>query len=481
MNPFIVVQTLGVLLLLFSTVLVAPLAVSLGTGDGHAWVFAVTTAMAVCAGLAMWLPLRHGPQTLLNRHGFLVVALLWAAVSLFGSIPFMLGSDLDFAQALFESASAFTTTGATVVADLDRLSPSLLFYRQELQWFGGIGVIVSAVALLPMLRIGGMQLYKAETPGPIKDEKLSPRIAQTARTLLTLYAGLSAACALLYWLAGMSAFDAVTHSFATLATGGFSTHDASFAWFDDPTIELIAIVFMILGGINFGLHFRCWRLLDPRVYLANDEVRWFVLVLGVVSAFAAAVLLAHDPSLDWQTAARHAVFTATSVMTTTGFGVDDFSAWPLALPVLVLLLSFLGGCAGSTSGGIKLVRIVVLTRQAGVQLTRLAHPSLVRPVKIDGRAVPDPIIEAVWGFFGVYVLSFAALMLALMMLGLDQVTAFGAVAACLNNLGPGLGAVASNFTGQPDAVLHLMTFAMLLGRLEIFTFLVLLTPGFWRA
>jgi len=237
---------------------------------------------------------------------------------------------------------------------------------------------------------------------------------------------------------------------------------------------------MILGGINFGLHFQVWRLLDLSPYLRNDETRWFLVILALVSAFATAVLALTDPAQDWIHAMRRAVFTVTSVMTTTGYGIDNFSTWPLALPPLILFLSFTGACAGSTSGGMKLVRFVVLARQAGVHVLRLSHPTLVRPVKLDGNAVPDSVIEAIWGFFAVYVFTFAVLMLALMMVGMDHISAFGAVAACLNNLGPGLGAVAGNFANQSETVLYLMSFAMLLGRLEIFTFLVLLSPSFWR-
>lgn len=480
MHLSIVARILGALLLLFSTTLLAPLGISLAIADGIAPLYALTLGGALLAGLVLWLPSARTRHVPLNRHGFLIVALFWVAMGAFGAVPFVLATELDFAQALFEAVSGFTTTGATVITDLDALPRSLLFFRQQLQWFGGIGVIVSAVAILPMLKVGGMQLYKAEVPGPVKDEKLTPRIAQSARTLCSIYVALTAACALLYWLAGMDPFDAIGHSFSTLSTGGFSTHDESMAWFDDAAIELIAVAFMILGGISFGLHFRVWKQLDLSAYLRNDETRWFLLILAAASAFCALVLLAADPSIDGAVAARRAVFTVTSVMTTSGFGVDDFSIWPLALPPLVLFLSFTGACASSTTGGMKLVRFVVLARQAGIHVRRLIHPNLVQMVKLDGQVVPASVIDGVWGFFAVYMFTFAVLMVALMMLGMDHISAFGAVAACLNNLGPGLGSVALGFAGQSDAVLHLMSFAMLLGRLEIFTFLVLMSPEFWR-
>jgi trk system potassium uptake protein TrkH len=392
----------------------------------------------------------------------------------------MLGLDLSFADAFFESASGYTTTGATVIVGLDALSPSILFYRQELQRLGGIGVIVLAIALLPMLGIGGMQLYKAETPGPFKSEKLTPRITRTARNVSALYVALTAVCALSFWLAGMSAFDAIAHSLSTLSTGGYSTHDASIAYFDSFAIETVAVIFMLIGGISFGTHFVAWQALRLSPYFRDAQVRAFVGTVALLTIAIAVVLVDNGVADSAAQAFRLASFEVVSIITTTGFGIADFSMWPLALPVLLMFAGFIGGCAGSTSGGIKTIRLVVLAKQMSVHVQRLVHPQVVRRIKVDGHVVPESVIDSIWGFFAVYVLVFVVLMITVMMDGLDQITAFGAVATCINNVGPGLGEVASNFVNVPPMSKIVLAFAMLLGRLEIFTFLVLLSPTFWR-
>jgi trk system potassium uptake protein len=475
-----IVRTLGVLFVLFSTTLLPPLAVSLWHADGEAGHFSLTFAAAVTVGLALWLPLRSKPHVIRTRDGFAIVAFLWTAMSVLGSVPLMLALDLSFPDALFESASGYTTTGSTVIEGLDRLPRSILLYRQELQWLGGIGVIVLAVALLPMLGIGGMQLYRAEVPGPFKEERMTPRIARSARSLSVVYVGLTASCAFCYWLAGMGPFDAVAHSLSTLSTGGYSTHDASLAYFESPAIEVVAIFFMLVGGISFSVHFIVWRTLKFGTYGGDGQTRAFLLTVVTLTLFVALILYVTATQTDSLEAIRHAAFTVVSVITTTGFGIDDFSQWPLALPVLLIFASFIGGAAGSTSGGMKVIRFLILGKQASVHVHRLIHPRAVRPIRVDGRVVADSVIHGMWGFFTVYVAVFALLMIALMLDGMDQVTAFGAVATCLNNLGPGLGDVATSFIGVSDVSKLLLVFAMLLGRLEIFTFLVLLTPAFWR-
>lgn len=481
MQIAVVIQTLGVLLVLFSTTLLPPIAVSWLYSDGELAHLSLTFAAALAAGAALWLPLRKRPYTIRNRDGFLIVSLMWFSMSLFGTLPFLLGLDLSFVDALFESTSGYTTTGSTVIVGLDDLAPSILFYRQEIQWLGGIGVIVLAVALLPMLGIGGMQLYRAETPGPIKDERLTPRIAKTARTLCVLYAWMTAVCAGCYWLAGMGVFDAVAHSLSTLSTGGYSTHDASFAYFESPAIEAIAIGFMLLGAISFSTHFIAWRTWRPGTYLRNTETRVFLGIVAVLIAFISVTLYQTEAVPTMTAALRAAAFEVASVITSTGFGIADFSLWPLALPPLLIFASIMGGCAGSTSGGIKVVRFIVVARQGMAQVRQLIHPRAVLPIKLDGRVVPDSVITSVWGFFAMYVAVYAVTMALLMMDGMDQITAFGAVAACLNNLGPGLGDVAANFAGVSAPSKVLLVFTMLFGRLEIFTCLVLLTPSFWRA
>ncbi len=388
--------------------------------------------------------------------------------------------DISIVDALFESVSGLTTTGATVLVGLDNLPHSILFYRQELQWLGGMGIIVLAVAVMPMLGIGGMQLYKAEAPGPAKDSKLTPRIAETAKALWYIYLGLTVTCAVAYWLAGMSGFDAVAHSFSTVAIGGFSTHDASIAYFDSQAIEIVAIVFMFLGAINFALHFSVVRSKSLMPYLRDSEFLLYASLLIIISALSVYVLYTQSVAHDLGTAFREGVFQAVSIATTSGFVTADYSSWPVFIPVLLIFASFIGGCAGSTGGGIKVIRLLLLIKQGQREITRLIHPNAQVTVKIGKQPVKNSIIDAVWGFFAAYVALFALMMLALMFNGLDQITAFSAVAATINNLGPGLGEVSANYASLSDVNKLILCFSMLLGRLEIFTLLVLLTPAFWR-
>jgi trk system potassium uptake protein TrkH len=375
--------------------------------------------------------------------------------------------------------SGLTTTGATILVGLDDLPKSLLFYRQLLQWFGGMGIIVLAVAIFPMLGIGGMQLYRTESPGPVKDNKLTPRITETAKALWYIYLGLTVACALAYWAAGMSLFDAVSHSFATVAIGGFSTHDASIGFFNSGAIEAVACLFMVLSGINFGLHFLVWRRRNPLHYFADFEVRAYLSVLFLVGIGVCSILLTNTP--ESVSPIRDGIFQTISITTTTGFVTQDFSQWPSVAPVLLLFAAFAGGCAGSTAGGIKMIRVVMIYLQGMREVKRLIHPNGVFPIKLGKTPVSDRLIEAVWSFFSVYVLLFLLSVTAIMtMSDLDFLTAFSAVGASLNNLGPGLGEVAMNYSGLDSDVKWVLMFNMMLGRLEIFTLLVLLTPAYWR-
>jgi trk system potassium uptake protein TrkH len=480
MRLIVIIRTLGVLFLLFSTTLLPPIAISAWYADGEAGHFSTTFAIAVAIGFLLWWPFRRDSVAIRSRDGFLIVALMWSAMSLLGTVPFMLVLNLGFADAFFESVSGYTTTGATVLVGLDAMPPSILFYRQEIQWLGGIGVIVLAVALLPMLGIGGMQLYKAETAGPLKDERLTPRLARTARGLVVVYAVLTAACAVSYWAAGMSLFDAVAHSLSTVATAGYSTHDASLAFFDSVPIELVATVFMLIGGISYNEHFIAWRTLQLQRYGRDTQTRAFLLIVAVAVALTTAVLLATRTYGSLGESLRYAVFEVVSVLTTTGFGIADFSLWPLALPIVLIFTGLIGGCAGSSAGGIKVIRVVVLFKQVGIHIHRLIHPQAIRRMKLDGQPLSDSVVEAVGGFLAVYVVVFFIFMALAMMDGMDQVTAFGAVAATISNLGPGLGQVAITFADVSTQGKIMFAVAMLFGRLEIYTFLVLLTPAFWR-
>ncbi|SJZ81587.1 trk system potassium uptake protein TrkH [Oceanospirillum multiglobuliferum] len=467
--------------MLFSITMMPSILISALYKDGAHVAFITGMAITFITGFVTWLPVRNVRKELRTRDGFLVVVLFWTVLGLFGATPLFLAEHpaLSFTDAVFESVSGLSTTGATVIVGLDSLPESILFYRQLLQWLGGMGIIVLAVAILPMLGIGGMQLYRAETPGPVKDNKLTPRITETAKALWYIYLSLTVTCALAYWFAGMSGFDAISHSFATVAIGGFSTHDASIGYFNSPAIELIAVAFMLISAVNFSLHFLAWRERSIRHYLHDPEFRFFIFLISTTVLGTIAVLWLTQ-TYDIGIAIRHGLFEVVSVATTTGFGVADFSQWPSVLPFTLFLAAFVGGCAGSTGGGMKVIRILLILKQGVREIKRLVHPSAIIPVKLGGRSVPDRVIEAVWGFFSVYLMLFVAMLIGLLATGLDQVTAWSAVGSALNNLGPGLGEVAAHYGNIPDVAKWILIVAMLLGRLEIFTLLVLFTPMFWR-
>jgi len=482
MQPIAIQRILGILLMLFSITMLPPILVAFIYGDGAQASFALAFVVTLSTGLIFWLPVNRSRRELRLRDGFLVVVLFWTVLGLFGALPLALydGLGMSFTDAAFESISGLTTTGATVITGLDQLPHSILYYRQQLQWLGGMGIIVLAVAILPMLGIGGMQLYKAETPGPMKDSKLTPRITETAKALWYIYLGLTVTCALAYWFAGMNGFDAIGHSFSTIAIGGFSTHDASIGYFNSSLIELVAVIFMLLAGMNFALHFLSWGSFSMRPYIQDSEARFYLGLLFLVAVVTSAYLYFTGSIEDPVKAFEHGVFQTVSIGTTTGFTTTGYASWPGLLPVLLLFISFVGGCAGSTGGGMKVIRFVLLLKQGLREITRLVHPSAQIPVKIGSKVMSDRVINSVWGFFSAYVAMFVIIMVILMATGLDQVTAFSAVAACMNNMGPGLGDVAAHYGGISDVAKWVLCFAMLLGRLEIFTLLVLLTPAFWR-
>jgi len=480
MRLTVIIRTLGVLFLLFSTTLLPPIGIAFFHNEPEIQHFSLTFAIALLVGVVLWLPFRRDSHVIRSRDGFLIVALMWTAMSLLGTVPFMLSLDLSFTDAFFESVSGFTTTGATVLEGLDEMSRSMLFYRQELNWLGGIGVIVLAVALLPMLGIGGMQLYKAEIAGPLKDERFTPRLARTARSLCVVYIVLTVACAVAYWLAGMTPFDAVSHSFSTLSTGGLSTHDQSIGFFDSVPIEVVATVFTMIGAISFNEHFIVWRTLQISRYGKDTQTRVFLIIVLAFIAVSTAVLYATRAYPSLAESLRYASFEVVTIVTTNGYMIADFSLWPLALPVLLVFCGFIGGCAGSSTGGIKVIRFVVLFKQVGIHIHRLIHPQAIRRMKLDGHPLPDSVVDAVAGFFAVYVIVFILFMALAMMDGMDQVTAFGAVASTINNVGPSLGDVAITFADVSTPGKVMFAVAMLFGRLEIYTFLVLLAPAFWR-
>jgi trk system potassium uptake protein TrkH len=475
-------RVVGFLIALSSLMMLPPILVSWIYHDGTAILFAISAAILVAIGLLIFLPVRKFHHELRVRDGFLIVVGCWLALAIVGALPFVLlqTPQLSYVDAFFESMSGLTTTGATIITNIEELPRAVLYYRQQLQWLGGMGIIVLAVAILPMLRIGGMQLYRAETPGPLKDSKLTPRITETAKALWLIYLGITVTCALAYWMSGMSLFDAVGHSFSTVAIGGFSTHDASLAYFDNPTIEMIAMIFMVIAGMNFALHFTAWRKASAQPYFLDPELKVYTLLLVSLAVLATFALYFNGTYNTWAESARYASFQVISAMTTTGFTTTEFHLWGGFVPILMICAAFIGGCAGSTAGGMKVIRIILLYRQSVREIRRLIHPHAVIPVKIGGQKTSASVMDAVWGFFFLYIASFALMTVLLNATGIDSVAAFSAVAACITNLGPGLSDVGSNYAGLNAPAKLILSFAMLAGRLEIYTLLVLLTPAFWR-
>ncbi|MCL9782935.1 TrkH family potassium uptake protein [Vibrio sp. S4M6] len=480
-----IIRIVGLLLALFSITMLAPALVALIYRDGAGVSFVTTFFVLLACGAFFWFPNRRYKQELQSRDGFLIVVLFWTVLGSAGALPFLISDNpnVSVTDAFFESFSALTTTGATVLTGLDHLPKAILFYRQILQWFGGMGIIVLAVAILPVLGIGGMQLYRAEIPGPVKDRKMTPRIAETAKALWYIYLSLTIACALAYWFAGMTPFDAICHSFSTIAIGGFSTHDASIGYFDSETINLIAVVFLLISACNYSLHFAAVASggVHPRYYFRDPEFRAFFVIQAILFVICFGVLLANQTYHSTFETFDMALFQTVSISTTAGFTTSSFSDWPLFLPVLLLFSSFIGGCAGSTGGGMKVIRILLLTRQGAREMKRLIHPRAVYTIKVGGTALNQRVVDAVWGFFSAYTLVFVVCMLALIATGMGELTAFSAVAATLNNLGPGLGEVASNFAAVNDGAKWVLIASMVFGRLEIFTLLILFTPTFWRS
>ena len=482
MQLAVVQRILGILLSIFSMALLPPMLIALWAEDGSFNAFGYAFLIILIISMILWLPVRHIKKELRLRDGFIVVVLFWVGLGLTGAIPLIFSDfpDLSITDAVFESISGITTTGATVITGIDNLPLSILFYRQELQWLGGMGIIVLAVAVLPILGIGGMQLYRAETPGPLNDTKLTPRITETAKSLWYIYLSMTIICALLYWQAGMSLFDAISHSFSTISIGGFSTHDASMGHFGNHYIHTIAIIFMFLSGINFTLHFTAWRHSNVKPYLHDAEFRSYLYILISVGLVCCLYLIWKGNYDNFTDMIVDGIFQTVSIATTTGFTTAQYQSWPDFLPLMLLYASFIGASAGSTGGGLKVIRMVLLFKQGMREIKKIIHPNAVIMIKLGDKPVHENVINAVWGFFAAYITVFGILMLLIIATGLDQVTAFSAIAACLNNLGPGLGDVSAHYGDINNAAKWLLCLAMILGRLEIFTLLVLLTPAFWR-
>jgi trk system potassium uptake protein TrkH len=457
-----------------------PVSFSLYYGDGDHMALLGSAAITLLSGLLLFKATRF-ERDLRPKEGFAVVTFAWVSLSLFGCLPFLLsGAIPSFTDAFFETMSGFTTTGATILTDVERLPHGLLFWRSFTHWIGGMGIIVLSLAILPFLGIGGMQLFKAEVPGPVAD-KLTPRIAGTAKILWGVYVLISAVEALLLWLGGMSVFDALCHTFGTVATGGFSTRNASIGAYDSAYIDYVIIVFMLLAGTSFALHYRLLRG-DIRAYVRSREFLFFLSIIGI----ALVIIIGLDTFLLYHRnvglTIRKTLFQVVAILTTTGYGTADYGKWAFSSQFVLFILMFIGGCAGSTGGGMKVMRIHLLVKVVFTEFTHLLHPHAVRPVRIGQNVIPRDVVSNVVGFFITFLLIFVLGVLVMSALGLDMATSFGAVAAAINNIGPGLGDVgpSDNYSHIPAAGKWILAFLMLVGRLEVFTVIILFSPSYWR-
>ncbi len=474
-------RILGTLLMIFSIAQFVPgfLAYFLEEKD-FVYNFITTGFLTFLMGSFLFFLADEKNGDLRTKDGFIITIFFWTVLGFFGAVPFYLANleGVNYIDSLFESISGLTTTGATVFVGLDEMPQSLLFYRQLLQWLGGMGIIVLAVAVLPLLGVGGMQLYKAETPGPLKDSKLTPRITETAKALWFVYLTMTIACSFLYKYFGMSWFDAVCHAFSTISIGGFSTHDDNFAYFDNSSLRWTAIIFMVVSGVNFALHYLAWTKKRILHYFYDSEVKLYLSLLSTTALITFLTLYYSDNI--YEDMIVDSAFQAVSIGTTTGFLTSNYSNWPLFVPIMLLIAAFIGACAGSTGGGIKVIRALILIRQGSSEITKLIHPNAVVTLKFGKKTLDPRVSESVWGFFAVYVATFLVILLFLLSQSNDFLTSFSAVGATLNNLGPGLGSVADNYKEITDFSKLALCLAMLLGRLEIFTLLLLFTPSFWR-
>ena len=478
-----VVALVGRMVVLFAMLMGVPFLFALAEHDAAEGPFLVAMGITALSGLAMSLSTRRFKRELQPRDGFLLVTMTWLVLPAFGALPLMLAlPDLSFTDGYFEAMSGLTTTGATVLTGLDKMPLSVNVWRCFMVLIGGMGIIVLVVAILPLLGVGATQLFNSETAGPMKDQKLTPRMAETARGLWGVYFGIFMACLLSFRLAGMGWADAFMHACSTMGLGGFSSYDASFGAFNSPVIEAVAVFFMLVAGINFSLYFLVWRKRSMGVLWRDIEARSFVALMVGSVLLVAGFLTLQGVYPTFLESLRHAAFSVVSVATTTGFATVDYALWPMFAPVLMLALCCFATCAGSTGGGIKLIRSLLLQKQALRELTRIVHPRAVVPVTFGGSVVSAQVMSSVMAFMLIYGFVLTSVGMLLLLSGLDVVTAFTAAIACINNTGPGLGQVgpASNYQGLTDFQTWVCTVAMMLGRLELLSVLVLFTPAFWR-
>ena len=476
MNLKSILNLFSILVLFFSFSFIFPIIVSIIYEDGALHLFLKTLIIVASIGFIGFFFTRKVKSELSQKDGFLIIVMFWVVLSTVGSVPFYL-SGMSAIDSFFESMSGITTTGATVIANIDILPESILFYRQLLQWMGGMGLIVLAIAVMPLLGIGGGQLYKTEIPGAMKEQKLTPRIKETAQALWVIYLGLTVACCLMYYINGMTFFDAVSHAMSTVAIGGFSTHNESIGFYNSISIEFICMVFMLLSSFSFTLHYFAIYKRKPLKYIYDPELRFFISIIVLILVFSSLISVFSDSSVSpssWEL-----LFHTISMVTTTGFSSSDTANWPFSISFLLRVGAFIGACSGSVGGGVKSWRVMIMLNHAYSNIMKIIHPNSVISLKIGTRNVGDDVATSVWGFFSIYVISFVLLLISVLSTGLDFESAFSAVGACLNNLGPGLGSVSDNYADINSASKSILAFAMLLGRLEIFTLLVIMTPMFW--
>ena len=475
MNLKAIINLFSILVLLFSFSYVFPIVVSLAFNDNSLYLFMPAFIFVGSLGLIGLFFTKGVQRDLSAKDGFVIIVMFWLVLSLAGSIPFYL-SGMSPIDSFFESMSGITTTGATVISNIESLPESLKFYRQLLQWMGGMGLIVLAIAVMPLLGIGGGQLFKTDIPGAMGEQRLTPRIQETAKALWSIYLGLTILCAIFYGIAGMSFFDAVSHAMSTVSIGGFSTYNDSIGHFNNLTIEIICMMFMLLSAMSFALHYFSIYKSKSLKYFYDPELRFFVSILIIIFILALLVNALSDQS---NLSMRELAFHTVSTVTTTGFGISDTSTWSFSISFLLLIGAFIGACSGSVGGGVKSWRVMIMLNHAYSNIVKMIHPNSVVTLKVGTKSVDDNVATSVWGFFSIYVISFVVLLMAVLISGLDLETAFSAVGACLNNLGPGLGLVSENYSEINSFAKGVLAFSMLLGRLEIFTLLIILTPIFW--
>ena len=479
MNYRSIFNLLGILLTIFSLSFVPPLILSVIYDEQLSKIFLYSFIFLITLGFLMWFASRQKDLPLNISDGFIITTMFWVVLACAGSIPFyFFGMSVN--DAIFESVSGITTTGATVIVGLDELPKSLLIYRQLLQWIGGMGLIILAVAVMPTLGIGGSQLYKMELPGSHGNQKLTPKITDSAKALWKIYFGLTIICAFLYFLSGMNFFDAIAHSLSTVAGGGFSTHDTSIGFFKSGLIETVCIIFMLLSAASFAVHYAAIFGGKPLNYFYDAEFKFFLSAVILIATVICIFHTVNNSYADILLTARTSIFHTVSIVTTSGFTTENFSLWPSFLPYLLLVGAFMGACSQSVGGGIKTWRVLIMVKQAYKEILNIVHPNAVVSSKIGNKVIDSKIAEKVWGFFSIYVFIFMFLLMAMLGTGLDFESSFSAIGACLNNLGPGLGDVANNYKNVSEGGKRILCIAMILGRLEIFTLLVLFTPAFWR-